>query len=50
MKGRLLKKRFSNKERRKEMEKTMYLSLALLLVTASGGWAYDFNDTTLVRP
>jgi len=28
----------------------MYLSLALLLLTASGGWAYDFNDTTLVLP
>ena len=32
------------------MKKTMYLSLALLLLTASGGWAYDFNDTTLVQP
>jgi hypothetical protein len=50
MKSRILKKRFSNKERRKEMKKTMYLSLALLLLTASGGWAYDFNDTTLVQP
>lgn len=31
------------------MKKTMYLSLALLLLTASGGWAYEFNNTTQVQ-
>jgi hypothetical protein len=50
MKSGILKKHFSNKERRKGMKKSMYLSLALLLLTASGGWAYDFNDTALVQP
>jgi len=31
------------------MKKTMYLSLALLLLTASGAWAYEFNNTTQVQ-